>query len=112
LTVYLWSQFNSPSGFTMFGPSQTAAADGNDLRDGGRQTSSAEETPQSVENPYFTNTDTTSPPRRKLPMWLDHFNARDLKMFFRCSVAMWIMTVFIYIPPIQDEMGQASFLGW
>ncbi|PCD46669.1 hypothetical protein AU210_002070 [Fusarium oxysporum f. sp. radicis-cucumerinum] len=95
----------------MFGPSQTAAADGNDLRDGSHQTSSAEETPQSVENPYFTNTGTTTLPRRKLPMWLDHFNARDLKMFFRCSVAMWIMTVFIYITPIQDEMGQASFLG-
>ncbi|KAF4952755.1 hypothetical protein FGADI_6508 [Fusarium gaditjirri] len=95
----------------MSSPSQTAAADGNDLKNSGHQTSSAEETPPSVENPYFTNTDTTTLPRRKLPMWLDHFNARDLKMFFRCSVAMWIMTVFIYITPIQDEMGQASFLG-
>ncbi|KAF9765451.1 hypothetical protein IL306_002261, partial [Fusarium sp. DS 682] len=90
----------------MFGPGQTTATDGNDLRDEGHQTSSAEETPQSVENPYFTSADATSRPRRKLPMWLDHFNARDLKIFFRCSVAMWIMNARLRVAAPKLRLTQ------
>ena len=42
-----------------------------------------------------------SQPRHRflLPAWLDHFNARDLKMVFRCWVAIWVSTLLIFIGP-------------
>ncbi|KAH8652588.1 hypothetical protein BGZ61DRAFT_374747 [Ilyonectria robusta] len=88
-----------------------ATPSGDEPREEKHKTKSAEVAPETLQNPYFINANRTSRPRRKLPPWLDHFNAKDLKRLLRCSLAMWIMTIFIYINPIQNEMGQASFLG-
>lgn len=49
---------------------------------------------------------------RKLPPWLDHFNAKDLKILFKCSVAVWIFTLFIFISDTLRVLGQATFFGW
>jgi hypothetical protein len=49
---------------------------------------------------------------RKLPAWLDHFNAKDLKILFKCSVAVWIFTLFILISDTLRVLGQATFFGW
>jgi len=48
----------------------------------------------------------------KLPPWLDHFNARDLKTLFRCSVAAWVATLLIFIGPSLAVIGQATFFAW
>ncbi|KAM0351151.1 hypothetical protein ACHAPU_002935 [Fusarium lateritium] len=48
---------------------------------------------------------------RKLPAWLDHFNANDLKIFLRCWIAVWVMLLLIFIHPALVELGQATFLG-
>ncbi|TIA79417.1 hypothetical protein D6C76_03603 [Aureobasidium pullulans] len=62
-----------------------------------------------------TNTrTTTSPPskkKRKLPPFLDHFNARDLKILFRCSVAFWVASLLIVIEPTLRTFGNATFFG-
>lgn len=49
--------------------------------------------------------------RRKLPGWLDHFNARDLKVLFRCSVAAWVASLLIFIKPSLHEIGTATFFA-
>lgn len=49
--------------------------------------------------------------RRKLPAWLDHFNARDLKVLFRCSVAAWVASLLIFIGPSLHEIGTATFFA-
>lgn len=49
---------------------------------------------------------------RKLPSWLDHFNARDLKVLFRCSVAAWVAALLIFIHPALRTIGQATFFAW
>lgn len=49
---------------------------------------------------------------KKLPAWLDHFNARDLKILFKCSLAVWILTIFIFINDSLRVLGQAAFFGW
>lgn len=49
--------------------------------------------------------------RRKLPGWLDHFNARDLKDLFRCSVAAWVASLLIFIGPSLREIGTATFFA-
>ncbi|PCD27210.1 hypothetical protein FGRA07_02349 [Fusarium graminearum] len=48
---------------------------------------------------------------RKLPPWLDHFNAKDLKILFKCSLAVWIFTLFIFISDTLRVLGQAAFFG-
>ncbi|KAG5806281.1 hypothetical protein H9Q74_009174 [Fusarium xylarioides] len=50
-------------------------------------------------------------PKRKLPPWLDHFNAHDMKIFLRCWIAIWVMMLLIFIHPSLVEIGQATFLG-
>ena len=50
--------------------------------------------------------------RKGLPKWLDHFNAKDLKVLFKCSVAVWILTIFIFIDATLRAIGQAAFFGW
>ncbi|KAF4332435.1 hypothetical protein FBEOM_13765 [Fusarium beomiforme] len=84
---------------------------GDGLREEESQSTSSKGTPNILENPFFADKSQNLGPGRKLPVWLDHFKAKDLKRLFRCSIAMWIMTIFIYINPIQKEMGNASFLG-
>ncbi|KAF5021632.1 hypothetical protein F66182_6332 [Fusarium sp. NRRL 66182] len=49
--------------------------------------------------------------RRRLPPWLDHFNAHDLKTFLRCWIAIWVAMLLIFIHPSLVEIGQATFLG-
>lgn len=50
-------------------------------------------------------------PKKKLIPFLDHFNARDLKVLFRCSVAFWVASLFIFINPVLKNFGQATFFG-
>ncbi|KAF2997210.1 hypothetical protein E8E14_001560 [Neopestalotiopsis sp. 37M] len=49
--------------------------------------------------------------KRGLPPYLDHFNARDMKILFKSSVAVWIMTLLIFINPTLNYIGQATFFG-
>ncbi|KAL6849624.1 hypothetical protein ACO1O0_009166 [Amphichorda felina] len=49
--------------------------------------------------------------RWKLPAWLDHFNSRDLKVFFRCWVAVWVAVLLIFIHPALTSLGLAAFFG-
>ncbi|CAI0654532.1 unnamed protein product [Colletotrichum noveboracense] len=48
---------------------------------------------------------------KRLPAWLDHFNAKDLKVLFKCSLAVWILTLFIFIKATLAVTGQAVFFG-
>jgi hypothetical protein len=48
---------------------------------------------------------------RKLPGWLDHFNARDLKVLFRCSLAAWVASLLIFITPSLRVIGTATFFA-
>lgn len=61
-----------------------------------------------VQNEYFLPKTTKA---KTLPAWLDHFNIRDLKTLFKCSAAMWIMTLLIVINPTLQVIGQATFFG-
>ncbi len=65
-------------------------------------------------NSFFGSSDgRPEPHKRKLPAMFDHFfNRRDLKQLFKCSLAVWIMTVFILIDPVLKAYGQALFFGW
>jgi hypothetical protein len=63
----------------------------------------------SVDESYFVDGPAT---KKKLPDWLDHFNAKDLKILFKCSAAVWINTVLIFINPTLRAIGQATFFGW
>jgi hypothetical protein len=56
-----------------------------------------------------------NPPKARkfvLPAWLDHFNSRDLKVFFRCSVAAWVASLLMFIRPTLDTIGTATFFAW
>jgi len=48
---------------------------------------------------------------RKLPGWLDHFNARDLRVLLRCSVAAWVASLLIFINPSLRTIGTATFFA-
>jgi hypothetical protein len=61
-------------------------------------------------NGYFLSSNPVK--TRQLPAWLDHFNARDLKTLFKCSLAAWIMTILILINPTLRVLGQSAFFGW
>lgn len=62
-----------------------------------------------TENEYFLSTEKST--TKKMPAWLNHFNSGDLKILFKCSVAAWIVTVFIVINPVLKVVGQASFFS-
>ncbi|KAK5991877.1 putative C57A7.05-like protein [Cladobotryum mycophilum] len=51
------------------------------------------------------------PPQRKLPAWLDHFNANDLKVVFRCWVAVWAASLLIFIQPTLQNIGVSTFFA-
>lgn len=70
----------------------------------GSPTTSAETTTSAKEAPL-------PKPRRKLPAWLDHFNARDLKALIRCSVAAWVASLLIFIGPSLQTIGTATFFA-
>lgn len=61
------------------------------------------------------NNSDDSPPRRRcrflLPAWLNHFNSRDLKVFCRCLVALWVSSLLIFISPALHSIGIATFFG-
>jgi hypothetical protein len=67
--------------------------------------------PDTVDASYFVDAAGGKPRKRKLPQWLDHFNARDLKMLFKASLAVWVMTILIFINDALDVLGQAAFFG-
>lgn len=50
-------------------------------------------------------------PKKKLPPFFDHFNKRDLKILFRCSLAFWVASLFLFIDPILNTFGQATFFA-
>lgn len=47
--------------------------------------------------------------KRRLLSWLDHFNARDLKVFFRCWAAAWVAALFMFIGPTLHTIGPETF---
>ncbi|KAK6065548.1 hypothetical protein SCUP234_12523 [Seiridium cupressi] len=49
--------------------------------------------------------------KRRIPRWLDHFNRRDLTILFKSSLAVWIMTILIFISKTLNAIGQAAFFG-
>jgi hypothetical protein len=56
-----------------------------------------------------TSTPAAQPNKKKLPPFLDHFNARDLKILLRCSVAFWVASLLIVIEPTLTTFGNATF---
>ena len=62
-------------------------------------------------SPYFIHENDARPKKRSLPEWLNHFNTKDLKTLFKCSVAAWVATLFIFINPTLVAYGQATFFG-
>ena len=48
---------------------------------------------------------------RKLPEWLDHFNARDIQVLFRCTLAAWVASLLILITPSVSVIGTATFFA-
>jgi len=64
-----------------------------------------------INNPYF-DSGAATPLKKRLPAFLDHFNYKDLKTLFKCSLAVWIMTLFTLINPVLSVEGQAAFFGW
>lgn len=64
-------------------------------------------------DPYASARQESSNPKqkRKLPPFLDHFNIRDLKILFRCSVAFWVSSLFIFIDSVLSTFGQAAFFA-
>lgn len=74
----------------------------------GSQEEDVKSTVHVVDESYFIGNPAT---RKKLPEWLDHFNAKDLKILFKCSAAVWINTLLIFINPTLRAIGQATFFG-
>ncbi|KAK6004302.1 hypothetical protein QM012_009152 [Aureobasidium pullulans] len=70
-------------------------------------------TPPSLQktNTNATAKTTSQKQNKKLPPFLDHFNARDLKILFRCSVAFWVASLLIVIEPTLKTFGNATFFG-
>ncbi|PYH98313.1 hypothetical protein BO71DRAFT_371558 [Aspergillus ellipticus CBS 707.79] len=68
----------------------------------------AESDPDSV--PPVAKEETTAK-KRQIPAFLNHFNARDLKIFFRCWVAAWVACLLIFIHPSLDSIGTATFFA-
>ena len=53
----------------------------------------------------------TARKKKKLPPFLDHFNARDLKTLFRCSVAFWVASLLLLVHPTLHAFGEATFFA-
>ncbi|KAJ5182610.1 hypothetical protein N7492_000226 [Penicillium capsulatum] len=72
--------------------------------DAGPGTSPSHDEPAPITAPSAKN-------RKQLPAWLDHFNARDLKVLFRCSVAAWVASLLMFIGPSLHTIGTATFFA-
>lgn len=66
--------------------------------------------PDQETDSFFVNS--ASKAQRRIPQWLDHFNMKDLKILIKTSLAVWITTIFIFINPTLDFLGQAAFFAW
>ncbi|KAJ0132481.1 Uncharacterized protein HZ326_24451 [Fusarium oxysporum f. sp. albedinis] len=75
------------------------------------QTDTEGGTPDGIHNPYFVDATKPSSTGKKLPSWLDHFNAKDIKRLFKCSLAVWLMTLLMLIEPTLIAISRATFLG-
>ncbi|KAH8433160.1 aromatic acid exporter family protein [Aspergillus melleus] len=49
--------------------------------------------------------------KRRLPPFLDHFNARDLKILCRCWIAAWVACLLFLITPSLSSLGTATFFA-
>lgn len=49
--------------------------------------------------------------KKRLPSWLDHFNARDLKVLFRCWAAVWVAVLLMFIGPTLHTIGTETFFA-
>ncbi|KAJ5756531.1 hypothetical protein N7533_006074 [Penicillium manginii] len=67
--------------------------------------------PASTEDPVSAKETSPVATSRKLPGWLDHFNARDLKVLFRCTVAAWVASLLIFITSSLKTIGTATFFA-
>lgn len=69
---------------------------------------------EGIDSPFFLNQDGT--PKKEASPWLkhfrSHFNLKDLKVLFKCSIAVWIYSLFIFINPTLRTFGQTTFLVW
>jgi len=63
------------------------------------------------DSPYLLSADGKPTPKAGLPDWLNHFNKKDLQTLFKCSIAVWIATIFIFIKPVANALGTATFFG-
>ncbi|GJP90533.1 hypothetical protein CBS76997_5878 [Aspergillus niger] len=76
----------------------------------------ADERTTQESSPAWSDSDSAAPPviaakKRRLPPFLDHFNGRDLKIFFRCWVAVWVACLLIFILPSLESIGTATFFA-
>jgi hypothetical protein len=62
-----------------------------------------------VDESYFVDSPST---KKKLPDWLDHFNAQHLKILFKWSAAVWKNTLLNFINPTLKAIGQATSFAW
>ena len=60
-------------------------------------------------NPYFVGSEDTPAPGKG---FLDHWNRNDLAKLLKCSLALWIMTILVYIDPTLKTLGPTAFVGW
>ncbi|KAE8361491.1 hypothetical protein BDV27DRAFT_132999 [Aspergillus caelatus] len=49
--------------------------------------------------------------KRRLPSWLDHFNAHDLKVLFRCWAATWVAALLMFVGPTLHTIGTETFFA-
>lgn len=67
----------------------------------------AAETAQATSHPTIR----PLPKTRNLPQWLDHFNRRDLTTTLRCTIAVWVASLLMFINPSLQRFGQSTFLA-
>ncbi|PYI05946.1 hypothetical protein BO78DRAFT_419262 [Aspergillus sclerotiicarbonarius CBS 121057] len=70
--------------------------------------------PNTQESPAWSDSDSAPSvveKKRRLPPFLNHFNGRDLKIFFRCWVAAWVACLLIFIHPSLESIGTATFFA-
>jgi hypothetical protein len=77
------------------------------MRRTGRSALSAE----LADSPYLLHENGATPKGRVVPEWLHHFNTKDQKTQFKCSVAVWIATLFLLINPTLVTYGPSTFFG-
>ncbi|KAF7596984.1 hypothetical protein BBP40_011350 [Aspergillus hancockii] len=57
------------------------------------------------------NSNAIAKKHRRIPAWLDHFNARDMKILFRCWVGLWVASLLMFINPALTSIGTATFFA-